>query len=85
MKQFKWFEFNVNDYVKVKLTKKGFGILAKYYEGEIPKWFENYSEGNGYYRFQLHVLMDIFGSEMYNGNPKLPFNNNIYFDLIQNV
>ena len=76
-----WQKFNVNKDVKVKLTPEGIKILIEKYNGEIPEWFENYYEGNGYYRFQLHDLMKTFGEYCYIGNSKLPFEMNIFIDI----
>ena len=78
----RWHKFNTNHNVKVKLKPKGMEILAEKWGGTIPNWFhKHYDEGEGYYRFQLHELMLIFGEEMYNGNMNLPFKTEIYIDL----
>ena len=83
---FKWHKFNINHYVKVKLTSRGKEILAKKWDGKIPDWFyKHYDEGEGYYRFQLHELMQTFGEEMYNGNTNIPFETKIYIDLRGNL
>lgn len=72
-------EFNINDYVKVFLTDKGKEILCKYYGWtELPEWFEeSYRYENGMYKFQMHVLMNVFGKYLYNENTALPFDVNI--------
>lgn len=74
-----WIKFNINDYVKVRLTERGREMLKEYWGGKVPDWFEDYSEGNEYYRFQLHEFANIFGKELYNGNSNLPFETEIYF------
>lgn len=73
-------KINVNDFVKVKLREPGFEILKIYYGGEIPDFFEkDYGLGDGFYKFQLHTLMNIFGDVMYNGNMDMPFETDIFF------
>ena len=75
----KWIQFNINWNAKVKLTNEGKKILAEYLGGKIPDWFiQSYNEGNGYFRFQLHELANIFGQELYNGNPHFPFETTIF-------
>ena len=72
------FDFNVNDYVYVKLTPLGEEIYFKHYEWmkdkfviELPK-----SEIDGYCKFALWEFMRIFGEYLYNGCPN-PFETTI--------
>ena len=78
-----WIKFNINDNVKVRLTDRGKEVLKEHWDGKIPDWFENYHEGDGYYRFQLHDLIQIFGKELYLSNSNLPFETEIYFSLLK--
>lgn len=70
--------FNVNDYVYVKLTKKGKEILQKKIKVRqtlldmqgIKSVFEMYPESKewaGHHRFQMWELMNIFGEHCFNG------------------
>lgn len=67
-------EFNLNEFVWAKLTPHGLKvwqahrdrythILPEY--GHLPE-----PDGDGYHRFQLHQLMNIFGSQMIMGLPE---------------
>src|SRR3989338_1593554 len=65
-------EQNFNDQVWVKITQEGEQVRDKYYKGlkmETPP-FEKDAEG--WTKMQLHEVAQLFGSEMYNGNPHLP-------------
>ena len=67
-------EFNINDYVKVKLTKTGMDIMKQYYV-DIAKNTRNPKDAietfgrsvsskmdeEGYLSMQLHEVMNIFG------------------------
>jgi hypothetical protein len=54
-------KFNINNYVKVKLTPMGKEILKETY-------FENIAEDdNGWSRWQLWELMLIFGKHLHMG------------------
>lgn len=74
----KWFKFNLNDLVKVKLSDRGKELVKKYYGSHSFDWFEVNHEGDGYYRFQLHELASIFGKELRFGSSPLPFETEIY-------
>ncbi|MCP5005791.1 MAG: hypothetical protein GY941_17920 [Planctomycetes bacterium] len=60
-------KFNINEYVKVKLTKIGLDEMERQHallKKEFPKMKEFKRpevDDNGYSRFQLHVLMSRFG------------------------
>jgi len=63
-------EFNINNYVKVKLTKVGIKELEKQHN-ELAKYFPKIGlfvppkiDENGYSSFQLHTLMSKFGNIM---------------------
>lgn len=71
-------KFNINDDVKVRLTKDGLVQLKKWYADlNILKYYKDADiDRNGYSTFQFWDLMNKFGDEMYNGNPKQMFVNN---------
>ena len=74
-------EININDCVKVRLTQDGLARHRKYFcdlaaSAKIP--MENIMpvlkpDIDGQVEFQLWELMQIFGAEMYNGNPRQMF------------
>lgn len=66
--------FNLNDYVKVKLTRTGKEILFKIVlQQKYPEasCYRNFilpeEDSNGWSNWQLWELMNIFGSHMANG------------------
>ncbi len=74
--------FNVNDNVWVKLTPSGEALWAEYWRKTNPKGVpksirRSHTEADGWIRFQLHELMQVFGKAMYNGNMELPFETEI--------
>lgn len=76
----KYIKFNVNGYTKVKLTNNGLKIIENYWGGRIPEWYNNYVDADGYYSFQMHELMNIFGENMTIGfNP--PFETDILIEV----
>lgn len=60
-----YLKINLNEYVYVKLTKKGFDEWRKYYgvpdTNEETKWMKEYCNNEGYTKFQLHNFIEIFG------------------------
>lgn len=74
-----WIKFNLNDFVKVKLTDKGKEVYGKYYDCKISDMLKSHYEGDGYYRFQLHELASVFGEGLRFGSSSLPFETEIYF------
>ena len=64
-------EFNINEQIKVKLTKYGQKILA-----ETNKTMIFNPDKNGYYNFSLWKFAHIFGEHLYNGQMKQPIENN---------
>ena len=67
---------NLNRYVKVKLTDYGLGI-HKYTKLYDPQTYRPpIIDEQGYTKFQLWDLMNIFGDVMYLGNPNVPFEGN---------
>lgn len=80
------FEFNVNDWVMVKLTDVGIAELErgnrewaemhpKFRKFELPK-----TDIDGYSKWQLHYLMSRFGHLMAVGLPP-PFETTIRLDI----
>lgn len=65
---------NINNYAWVRLTDYGFSCLP----ADELKFLVN--DENGWSRFQLWVLMSIFGPHLYNGCEQLFHNNEIKFD-----
>lgn len=69
--------FNINDYVKVKLTPYGIRYYIDYHRKlGIEEIKPPEPDQDGYSKFQLHNLMNIYGSEMYLSN-ELVFEMNI--------
>ena len=71
---------NFNDYVWVQLTPQGEATLR----ADIRKYSEldddqptRYDVGDGWSRFHLYDLMNIFGSKMFNGSPEPQFIKNV--------
>lgn len=76
----KHMKFDVNRYVKVKLTKQGHEWLRKQhdefneqYNGVLGEYRTKGEDEDGYTSFQLHELMNVFGPLMVNGNMDAPF------------
>lgn len=77
-------DFNINNYVGVKLTDEGLKILEfqhnellKEMTPEAAKMVGEFKtphvDEEGYSQIQLWKLMHSFGRYMYNGNPNPPF------------
>lgn len=67
-------EFNINDSVKVRLTDYGRDIL---WQIQDVRHSLTLTDSEGYTKFRLSELMDIFGSHIYNGAMRQCFNANI--------
>ena len=76
-------DFNINEYVHVKLTKLGKTIWINHIEkyhgmrgiektGKLPDWVKHNDMGKGWWRFQMWELMNIFGPHIHMGS-KNPF------------
>lgn len=63
----KWVAFNINDTVRVKLTKIGHDIHRKKWDEVFAKYGDMYphrppkEDKNGWSEWQLWVLMEYFG------------------------
>lgn len=79
-------KFNINDFVKVKLTPLGKNILRNQFLESIVKKSEYYQydepveDSNGYCRFQFHELMATFGGKFFCFN-SIPFATEIIFEV----
>jgi hypothetical protein len=73
-----WLPFNINEYVKVRLTDHGREIHRQSYDRLMEKLRLNYDykpfrytppeeDDEGYSEWQLWVLMQEFGPHVYNG------------------
>lgn len=78
-------KYNINNYVKVKLTDLGKKILKNYYK-QLKDLYPNlnctfkYEEDNeGYIEIQLWQFMKIFGPYFNNGAPLVIESNTINF------
>ncbi len=83
-------KFNINNYVYVKLTDIGYEQYLdklKYYHDTTPTLFEwptienikLKEDKNGYLKFQMWEVMDLFGENLFNGCDK-PFELDILID-----
>ena len=83
-------DFNINDYVKVKLTDKGKYIYYHYFDDINAKILKDGGtpiipveleyDNDGYVEFQLWYLMGMFGRYLYNGC-NIPFETTIKFKV----
>jgi hypothetical protein len=66
-------KFNINNFVKVKLTQKGIDILKRNHDdlnkrcNGVLDEFELKLDEDGYYKDQLWSIMQSFGEHMYLG------------------
>lgn len=82
--------FNINDYVKVKLTEKGQYIyyhqfddmneVIQQIDGSLISPPELKYDDDGYVELQMWHLMEIFGRYLYNGCD-IPFETTIKFKI----
>ena len=79
-------EFNINDYIKVKLTGLGVSIHTEHYlkylkDCHMFRYAEltPYVDSEGYTKYQLWEFMNIFGEYMYTGSDQVIEKNLIYF------
>ena len=74
------YKMNLNYYIYVKLTDYGKELIIKdcgygYFEHCV----ENNKQPDGYYKLQMHQVMQLLGKYCYNGC-KLPLETCVYFD-----
>ena len=81
-------KFNINDFIKVKLTEHGKSILDKYVSEQLekvsylhlPRDYTPYpTDCTGYIKFTLWEFMNIFGSYFWNGSIPVIEHNEIIF------
>lgn len=76
-------EFNINEYVWVKLTPHGEKIWRadrKQYMDHLPDWATlPEPDADGFHKFQLWALMNLFGEHCYNGGENC-FETTIHFN-----
>lgn len=70
-------EINLNDDVKVKLTKEGLAQWRCFLNGLGIKPPTLTTDSEGLVEFQLWELFNIFGSQTYNGNENKMFFDNV--------
>ena len=73
-------KFNINNYVKIKLTEEGINILKKEHQ-DILEYYNNNVDKNGYVQMKLMEVMNIFGEYCHLGNPNVPFETDIVITL----
>jgi hypothetical protein len=79
-------KFNINDYVKVKLTKAGREELKRQHEElkltfpKLSEWQERKIDADGYSRFQMHDLMSSLGI-LLTPCRELPFDTEIIIEV----
>lgn len=69
--------YNINNYVLVKLTSYGLDIMRRARESFVSRypsvqWTEPAPDAEGYVRFQMWELMQLFGEHIRMGGP-VPF------------
>lgn len=66
--------FNMNDYVRIKLTDHGKEVYRKYWADRLPTHPppQPHYDSEGWITMQLWVVMQYFGAAMGNGLP-VPF------------
>jgi hypothetical protein len=78
-------KFNINDDVLIKLTKEGKKLYEKHYRTFLPVQYPipelPVEDENGYSKWQLWYVMEIFGQYM-GSNINLPFETDILIDEI---
>ena len=80
-------KFNINDYVKVRITERGKTILQEQLAQRVRNWscenrcpyLSRGGDANGYIKFQMWELMHIFGNDLYNGC-QIPFDTTVLID-----
>lgn len=79
-------DFNINQYVRVRLTDDGKAILAAQYESlrasfpKLPPHTPKREDEEGFASFQMWDLMQSFGSHIHLGSTRPPFETAIRFE-----
>ena len=79
-------EFNMNNYVNIKLTEAGIAILKSRHDNLLKAYASNPEvlktlgefktpeiDENGYTQMKMWEVMQTFGNYMYNGDSDIPF------------
>lgn len=81
-------EFNINQYVRVRLTETGHKIHKEDYDRIYRNYKKNpypynppKEDEDGWSRWQLWTLMELFGSSIHIGINEAPFETNIIFEV----
>jgi hypothetical protein len=77
-------EFSINDYCVVRLTEAGEAVWARHWgqsgQTSVPEAVRSSATlQDGRVRFQIHELMNIFGSALYLGSMEHPFDGLLEF------
>lgn len=78
-----WLNLNINDTVRIKITQAGFKFLERQHKDLNSKYNTNtpYKAPNvdkdGHTEMPLWEVMQLFGDQMYNGNPDIPYETSI--------
>ncbi len=82
-----WKPFNINNYIRVKLTKEGLEHLQKTHDednarfgGLFGEWTPPKVDEEGWSKFQLWALFHDFGDALSMGKP-VPFETVIELDI----
>ena len=71
-------KIDVNQIVRVKLTKYGVDVFKEYY-GQFSRQVTQMMDKDGYTTFKLWELMQLYGPHMETANPRgVPFNTEIF-------
>ena len=76
--------FNINDFIKVKLTEHGYNAHVLHYKKYLGENFNNkyflpMVDEDGFTKYQLWEFINIFGEHMFMGEDQLIEDNLIYF------
>ncbi len=82
---------NINDTIKIKLTNKGKEILLQkdcensQFSPQLVNYYSSLVDSDGYMELPLWEIMSVFGNQMYNGNPNIPFETTIEISQPVNI
>ena len=77
-------EFNINNYVHIKMTQHGRDIHKEHWTDVMSGCFDwtynpKKESADGWFKWQMWDVMRVFGDHMYNGC-ELPFDVNIIIE-----
>lgn len=82
-----WVDYNVNDMVRIKITKTGHDTLEKQHRDLCSQYGIKHKypipvvDTEGFTEMPLWTVMQRFGDQMFNGNPDVPFDTVIKFKV----